>query len=274
MLSVAHVRQQSARLIRAVLTLGVAGLLAGSSFAVPVYATNTSVNAQVRDDQPASLTVTTDIEGKTVTLPTVTVEGAVHNISQVVVYVDGIYNTSIPLATGAATYTVAFGVTPGSHEVRLTGLDASTGDEVSVTIHFTYTPSATGTTDEGGTTNPVNDYVNNTIDAAKATGDAAAEQVQKASSSGPLGDLSDVAFAAFKSVDLLSTTDGTGVNKMAGRFTLVTAGLAATVFPWSAYALIEKIRFIPKFALPPNVMAGAIRVTGIAMILVPFLFIH
>ena len=280
MLFAASARQRSAKVasgLFATLTLGLFSVL---SVPFPVYATSTTITVGVRDNRPTSLTITTDIEGKTVTQPTVTLEGMAHNVTQIIAYVDGIYNTSMPLATGAGAYTIIFGVTPGTHEVRIVGLDSVTSTEVSQTVHFSYEPvadgggtSTTGSTNPDGST-PVNDYLNNTIDAAKATQADAAQQVQKASSSGPLGDLSDLAFNAFKSVDLVSTTDGSGINKMAGRLTLVSAGLAATVFPWSAYALISKVRFIPKFAIAPGLATFGMRATGIALMAIPFLVMH
>ncbi len=277
MLSAESVRHQSARVARGLFIALAAGLLSLLSVPVPIYA-DTNVSTEVRDNQPASLTITTDIDGKTITQPSVTVEGAVHNITQIVAYVDGVYSTSIPLAAGASSYMIAFSITPGTHEVRIAGIDAYTNTEVSQTISFTYTSPSNGgqATDEGSTatTSPVNEYINQTIDAAKATSQEASQQVQQASSSGVLGDLSDIAFGAFKSIDLVSSTDGTGINKMAGRFTLVTAGLAASVFPWSTYALIQKIKFIPKLAFSQGAITTSMRFIGVALMAIPFLFIH
>jgi len=276
MLSVASVRQQSAKVAKGLYATLALGLFSVLSVPLPVYAT--TVGVSVHDTGPTSLTITTDIEGKTVTEPTVTIGGMAHNVTQVIAYVDNEYNTSLPLPSGAGSYTIIIGVTPGTHEVRIVGLDATTNTEASQTVHFSYEPAPDGGTTTGSTSSdgssPVNDYLNNTIDAAKATQADAAQQVQKASSSGPLGDLSDLAFNAFKSVDLVSTTDGSGINKMAGRLTLVSAGLAATVFPWSAYALISKIRFIPKFAIAPGLATFGMRATGIALMAIPFLFMH
>jgi hypothetical protein len=237
------------------------------------------VNVDVRDARPPSLTVTTNIRGKTVTSPTVMVEGTVHNVTQVVAYVDEVYNTSLPLAAGAETFTIALGVTPGTHDVRLEGVDAYTNTSVSQSVSFTYesatdSGSSTAGTGDNGSTSVVDNYLHDTLDAANATKDEATKQVQQASSSGVLGNLSDIAFSAFKSVDLVSSTDGTGINKMAGRFTLVSVGLAASVFPWSTYALIQKIRFIPKLALPNGAITLSMRFIGIAMIAIPFIFIH
>lgn len=277
MLSVANVQHQVVRLTRSCGALCAVALLVVCSLPIPVYATGTNVTVEVRDSQPTSLTITTDIDGKTIAQPSVTIEGVVHNVTQIVVYVDGTYNTSIPLAAGAATYTVAFGVTPGTHEVRLAGIDAYTNSEVDQTVSFTYTPTSSGgqsTDNTDSTSSPVNEYINQTIDVAKATGQEASQQVQQASSSGVLGGLSDIAFGAFKSIDLVSSTDGTGINKMAGRFTLVTAGLAASVFPWSTYALIQKIKFIPKLALSQGAITTSMRFVGIALVAIPFLFIH
>jgi hypothetical protein len=242
-----------------------------------------TVGAEVRDTQPVSLTVTTDIEGKVVTLPTVTIEGEVHNVTQVVVYVDNVYNTSIPLAAGAETYMVAFGVTPGEHEVRVAGLDAYTNTEASQTVRFTYTPVIEGGTTptptpaeptSGDGTKVVDNYVRDTIDAAEVAKQEADKQVQQASSSGVLGALSDITFGAFQSIDLVSATDGTGINKMASRFTLVSAGLAASVFPWSTYAFIQKLRFVPKLAMSTNAVMASMRLVGIALMMIPFVFIH
>lgn len=277
MLSVASVQQQSLRVIRGLFALCAAAVLSVLSVPIPVYATDTTVTADVRDGRPASLTVTSDIEGKKVTLPTVTITGKVHNVTQIVVYVNNTYSTSLPLAAGAETYTVAFGVPPGTHEVRIVGLDAYTSSEVSQTVRFAYEPLTDGSAPAGstdGSSSPVDDYISGTIDAAKATKEEAVQQVQKASSSGPLSGLSDIAFNAFKSVDLISSTDGTGINKMAGRFTLVSAGLAASVFPWSAYTLIQKLRFVPKLTMPAGTATASMRVIGIVLMLIPFLFMH
>jgi len=278
MLFAASARQQSTRVTRGLLALLATGLLSVFSVPVPVFATSTTIRVGVRDGLPASLTISTNIEGKIVTQPTVPVEGVVHNVTQIVVYVDGVYNTSLPLSSGSGTYMVAFGVTPGAHEVRISGLDASTNTEASQTVHFTYDPAATsetsGTTTSGSTPTPVDNYINQTIDAAKATKEDVAQKVNQASSSGPISDLSDVMFNAFKSVDLISATDGAGVNKMAGRFTLVSAGLAASVFPWTAYAAVSKLRFLPHLAVPNGIAMTSMRVAGIALMLIPFIFIH
>ena len=278
MLFVASARQQSTRVTRRLFVLVAAALLCVLSVPVPVYATGTTVNAVVRDNLPMSLSVTSNIEGMVVTLPTVMLDGTVHNATQIIVYVDNVYSTSMPLAAGAETYTVAFGVTPGMHEVRIVGLDSYTNTEVSQTVRFTYEPPATPgsgeTTPSGAGASSVDDYVNQTIDAANATKDDVAQKVDQASLSGPLGGLSDMMFSVFKSVDLVSATDGTGVDKMAGRFTLVSAGLAASFFPWSAYLLVEKMRFVPKLTTPSGVAMAAMRIIGIGLILIPFIFIH
>lgn len=282
MLSVASVQQNLKRVTRGLFALLAAGLLSMLSVPVPAFATGTTVNVDVRDGAPTSLTISTNLNGKTVTQPTVTVEGTVHNVTQIVVYIDGAYSTSLPLSAGAGTYTIAFGVTPGSHEVRVTGLDAYTSTEASQTITFSYEPIAEGssaitTTDSSGNTintSPVNNYINDTIDAAKTTQSDATNQVQQASSSGPLADLGDITFNTFKSIDLISATDGTGINKMAGRFTLVSAGLAATVFPWTVYSLIAKLRFLPKLAMSAGTATVSMRIVGLILMSIPFLFIH
>lgn len=282
MLSAVGVRQQSRRVIRGLFAVFATGLLSVLSVPIPIYATDTTVTAEVRDGQPASLTITTAIDGAIVVLPTVTIEGGVHNVSQIVVYVDNTYNTSIPLPSGASTYIVAFGVTPGTHDVRVVGLDPYTNTEVSQTVSFTYTPGGqavpgTSAEGEGESTQaptPVESYVRKTIDAAAATGEDMQSQVQQASSSGPLAGLADITFSAFKSIDMVSMTDGTGVNKMAGRFTLVSAGLAASVFPWSTYSLIQKLRFVPKLNMSTGMLTASMRAIGIALVLIPFLFIH
>lgn len=283
MLSVASVQRQSARAIRGLFTVVATGLLMLLSVPIPVYA-DTTVTAGVRDGAPATLSITTNLEGSIVTLPTVTVAGAVHNVTQIIAYVDNIYNTSLPLAVGATTFTIAFGVTPGTHSVRLEGLDAYTNTSVSQTVTFTYTPvgdggsgtstETTSATASDNDSSTVSDYVNDTIDAAKATQAEAADQVRQASSSGPLSSLSDITFNAFKSIDLISATDGTGVNKMAGRFTLVSAGLAATVFPWAVYSFVDKLRFIPKLAMSASTATVSTRIIGLILMSIPFLFMH
>lgn len=279
MLSAANARRQSARAARTLSAVIIAALFSVFSVPIPVGAIDTVINAKVRDGRPSSLTVKTAINGKIVKLPAVTIEGAVHNVTQVIVYVNNTYNTSLPLAAGSETYTVAFGVAPGTHEVRIAGIDAYSNSETSQTVHFTYDPMATAetpgtTTSESETATPVEDYVNQTIDAANVTKEDVAQKVNQASSSGPLGGLSDAMFSVFKSLDLISATDGTGVDKMAGRFTLVSAGLAASIFPCSAYALVEKLRFVPKFAMPNGIAMASMRVLGIALISIPFIFIH
>lgn len=283
MLSAASVRRRSARVTRGLFSALATGFLTLLSVPLPVYA-ETPINVEVRDGTPASLTITTNLDGQTVSQPTVIVEGTVHNVTQIVAYVDNVYNTSLPLALGASTFTIALGVAPGTHEVRLEGLDAYTNTSVSQTVTFTYTPpstnggSSTTTDTETATTtsspSTVSDYFNDTIDAAKATQADAANQVRQASSSGPLSSLSDITFSAFKSIDLISTTDGTGVNKMAGRFTLVSAGLAATVFPWAVYSFVDKLRFIPKLAMTASTATVSTRIVGLILMSIPFLFMH
>lgn len=238
------------------------GISAGSAFAV---SNSTNVSASLRDDLPATLSVTLPLDGSTVDGVSVSIGGNVHNIGQIMIYVDSVYYSTVPLVTGANTFTVPLIVAGGQHILRVVGTDPRTNTQVESSVTFTYVPSQPSAPIETPTDTPDN--------SVSAAGIVLQNQATQASTWGPMKALSDISYQTLRAFDLVSVKDGTGVNTMTGRFAFVTSGLAVTVMPWSSYMLLSRIKLVPARSMITPTISRRMRIVGIALTVFPFLFL-
>lgn len=71
----------------------------------------------------------------------VTIKGGVSQSTQIEVALDDVFDSVVPLNLGQTTYEAAVNVTPGTHTIKLTAINAcESGQDASTTLILTYTP--------------------------------------------------------------------------------------------------------------------------------------
>lgn len=235
------------------------------------FANTTTINAVVRDNQPATLEVAPSIDNSTVTTPALTITGTVHNVSQIMVYVDGVYSITQPLDFGAEVYTLALLLTPGEHMIRLVGIDPYTASQVEKSITVHYVPGVQQEPNKPG--QPVTDTVDQAGNAIQQLGEQANQQIDQASTSGPLKVMVDGSYKLLKYLGLVTVRDGFGLTSpMVVRFIVMSTGLTLGIFPWGVYLLLNKLRLLPAIQRSHR-LTISIRVVGATLFILPLIFI-
>lgn len=108
-----------------------------------LVAAETQINLVLHDTLPPALSVDT-AKKNTITTSTsmMFLRGRVHNVNQLLVYIDGTYRSTTALSDGADTYSIAILLSAGTHTIRLVGIDAYDALQVQQTFTAVYTPSA------------------------------------------------------------------------------------------------------------------------------------
>ena len=246
-------------------------------------ANSTTVSVNLRDSLPASITVGQPDIG-IINNPNVTLTGTVHNISQIMVYIDGAYNSTVPLDAGADTYTVSLTLAPGQHTIKLIAIDPYTSTQIEKTISVTYDSTAQipsqGNSGGGAVNSAPN--VNNAIhvgankvggEVVQAQQDAQGQLNQASEAPGLLKNVADVSYQFLSSVDLISKNDGSGLKTMGWRFVLVTLGLVLAVLPWTVYTLAVKLHIAPALTARTGKATIPVRIIGLLLLIIPFLFL-
>ena len=231
----------------------------------PTYATGTNVNVNLHDNLPGNLTITPPTTDTTATGGTVIISGTVHNISQIMLYIDGVYSSTLPLDVGASDYSFTITLDPGDHVIKLVGVDPYYGTQVMQSINVSYAPTGSGP--QPVTQSPSGGGV--TVGSL-----ALQSQVNQASGSGPLKTLADGAYNFFVATDLVSKTDGQGANAMLGRFTLISVGAILAAFPWMSYwFVLRRIPLVPQYSLATGRLTTRVRLFGVALIVAPLVLL-
>lgn len=241
-------------------------------YTVPTFAVGSSstINVSIRDDLPAALAINSPKDGATLDGGNVKVEGTVHNVGQIMIYLDDQYYATVPLNAGAKVFSSGVVVIEGSHTIRVVGLDPVTNTQAEASFGFTYTPPAK----ETPTQEVVNNVVENVGGVVVNAGTEIKSQVNQASTAGPMKTITDVAYSALRSLDLIPVGTNESVPMAVGRFTLVTTGVALTVAPWGATFALSRLKIVPQHILFSPHMIGRLHVIGMVLFLIPFLFMY
>lgn len=251
--------------------------------AARVVATGSTISVAVRDNMPASITVNQP-DTSIYNTWNVILTGTVHNISQIMVYIDGTYDSTVPLDAGADTYTVALTLPPGQHNIKLVAIDPYTSTQIEKRLVITRDPAIRP---------PINNPIENTHDTAtptvsgavnvgankvsgvvvQAQQDVQGELNQASEAPGLLKSVADVSYQFLSSIDLVDKNDGTGLKTMGWRFVLVVTGLILAILPWSVYALAVRLHIVPMLDLHNSKVIVAIRIIGIVLLVIPFLLL-
>lgn len=230
-------------------------------------AVDTFVHAAVRDNQPAAMVVTGPANNTTQSSSSVTLTGTVHNISQIIVLIDGVYTTTVPLDLGATTYTIVLIVTPGTHTIVLQGIDPFSGVQIDRSVAVTYDPMQAPTEP---TPPPVQQTVGKGTGAAAQLQQQTTQQITTATSNGPLKVMLDGAYGMLTTLGLVTVRDTTGPPTMVWRFILMSTGAVLLVAPW---VLTAGLSLLPK--APVRLIACfkrhgiVLRVIGAVLCIIP-----
>ena len=121
--------------IVAVVMMGVSSL---AFMVTPVHGVGVGV---ILCSGQSSITVLQPESDSIVTEPDVTINGGVGQATQIEVTVDDVFDSVVPLNLGQTTYEAIVHLTPGTHTIKLTAIDAcDSGQDTSTTLILTYTP--------------------------------------------------------------------------------------------------------------------------------------
>lgn len=270
LLTVATKNHPFVRARYAVYTTAVA-VVAGLLMALPVGATG--VIAQVHDDLPGTFSIASPADGATVEAAELAVSGSLHNISQILVFVDGVYVSTVPFDVGAASFSLTIPLTPGLHTVRLSGTDPYLGVQVDHTFAVTYSPVLTPQSVAPATPGQVaTDIVNSGSAAVSQTVANAQTQITTASATGPMKVFTDGLFTVMVDAGVIVPNSVEKTKAMATRISLVSVGTGLMVFPSAAYLWVA--RRTPTL-LQQRLVVGPVpkvmRLVGLGLVVVPFL---
>ena len=250
-------------------------------WAAPVHAVggDTSVNVYIHDKLPAVLTIGSAAANPATTVNEVMLTGVVHNVSQIMVYINNVYVKTVALDLGASQYNVGVPVTPGEHTIKLVALDPFTASQLEQTVTFTYTPPDPGTpvapvpatpatsTPVIGASTPVTGpgIVIQAFNGAK-------QQINAGSSAGPMKDLTDFVFYLLVDLGVISTKSMEQTRATVARMSLISIGAVLLLLPraWYMWGLGRVKTWLSlKFAMAGA--PGVLRVVGAILFVLPFM---
>ena len=260
------------------LLLAVVAATVGIGFGAPVRpssAVGDTITATVRDSLPPSLTVDAPPQAGIFSTPHITLTGLVHNITQIMVYIDSVLYSTVPINVNASTYVLAISLDPGSHQIKLVGIDSYTGAQIERLVQVQYIPTLpSGEPAQGSIGDQADQAITTAGQAALLLGQKAGDHIDQASSSGPMQRMTDGAYQLLRGVGLISVYDKAGpTGTMFGRFLLIATGIILLIVPWGVYLLAYRLRLIPYVAKMTFRLTIPLRLLGMALILLPFIFV-
>lgn len=228
--------------IRRILRRSRLALLAGACLLVissaQVLATDSSINVGVSGSPAPALDVTNVSSPVTATTMPLAINGTVSSLTQIQIYVDGAYSSTIPLTPDATSFSYSLNLNQGTHSVEFLGISAYTTTNPSVTLSITYTPASSG----GGTTNPPSDS------GGKPSGPdgvvIGGEPVENGNNSGISGvDLPNWLYQPLVFFDIINPSRATDTSSMLGRFVWVVVALFLIIFARPTLYLYRKVRY-------------------------------
>lgn len=194
-----------------------------------------SISASVYDGRPATITIENHQNNSTIYSSPILLEGAVVNVSQIMVYIDNVYSMTYALDEGATRYSFSTSIGAGQHVIKLIAVNPfdSTTTETSITV--TYEP--------GGRPPLPTEAVNNVSQGAQATKEYFDDQVSQASVTEPAKVISDAAYSFMRAIDLVSDNPTESIPRTLGRFAAVIGGLSMLLFTNPIITLYYFVRY-------------------------------
>ncbi|MFZ1258323.1 MAG: hypothetical protein WAQ25_02530 [Candidatus Saccharimonas sp.] len=186
---------------------------------------------------------------------------------------------------GATSFTMITTLTVGDNALRIVGIDPCTVNTYEDSMVLHYVPGATPTVQPTpGTplTATEKERVRQVMTTFTSAGNYLQEQVNQASATQPASDLSAVLYKAMVAFDIAPAfASADVVNRMVTRTWLVTVGTSFIVlahplislYHWLRYQVLRwNIHAMPQ--LVRHHTALVMRIIGIILVAIPFLFLH
>lgn len=104
----------------------------------------------------SSIVLAQPISDSIVTLSTVSLQGSVHQASQIEVRVDGTFDSTIPISVGQTAFSGSVELSAGTHTILLTAINVCSGSNAEATAVVTYTAPPEIPSGGGGSSTPTN----------------------------------------------------------------------------------------------------------------------
>lgn len=238
-------------------------------------AVQTTINVSVYDGRTATFTPSVD---STSSNGTIKITGDAHNISQIMVYIDGIYSSTFPLEMGAPTFEINLQVSSGEHIVKLVAIDPFTSGQIEHILTVSYTPGSTPVIKEQGSPRAgqiIKDVTRQSGEVAQATIDEFKDQLDSASNQGPMKDATDGLYNGLVDMGVVSPDSPEQTTTMVGRIIVIVMGLLLVIIPWQIYRLlIKRLPFVPRVDTRSYKVTLPIRLVGVTLVLLPFVFMQ
>ena len=242
----------------------------------PVSAQSTTISVPLCDEAPATIAVSTPQNNSVFNQPTVALTGTVYRLTQIQVYLNDAYVSTIPLDSGATSFTTEVYVYQGSNIIKLVGIDPCSSTSPEVEWKVIYAPGAEPTiqpTSPGTLPRPVQAVVDSSA--------YLQEQVDVASQTEPAQSLSGVLYDALVALDIApKNAPQEEMNRMIWRMLLVVTGTSLLLLAGPIVSLYHLVRYKILawniHALPELLhhhATLALRLLGVVLIAIPFLFI-
>lgn len=247
----------------------------------PVNAQGTTITVPLCDTALSTITIDTPQDNSVFNESPVTITGSVYRLTQIQVYLDGNYVSTVPLDSGATSFTTSVYINQGTNLVRLVGIDPCTPDNPEVTWKIIYAPGAAPTvqpTPPGTPPRPI-------TQAQQAVVDSSAylqEQVAQASQTHPAQSLSGGLYEAMVRLDMAprnATAEQMNcmLLRMAfiviGTVLILAAGRIVQLYRWVRYRVLGwNVHAVPGFA--HRHAKRVLHIFGITLTIIPFLFLN
>ena len=196
----------------------------------PVAAVDTQVGAKVCAEQvtEAQLSITQPNDDSLVSVPVVTIRGTVWNASQIILEVDGSYNSTLAIAANQSTFSSDISLTEGTHTIIATANEICGGADGVDSIVVTYQPA---TQPSSGSETPTDLDGTVTLDGKPAQPIPSPEPVNPAESIPVIGNVVGLVSDFATAIGLQTTVAGNGVSTVGGaaRVGLTVAALTSVV---------------------------------------------
>lgn len=222
------------------LSLAVTGVLCCIT-SLPVRAMETEISTTVYDGQPAVLNIVAPVPGTVFNSSPVDVTIQVHNIGQVMIYIDGVYSHTVAVDIGSSQVTLSVAVPIGNHDITVQGLDPFTSNSVPDLVSIVYNPSAQPS---NGTPSTVPNVIRDARQGVIDTSSYLNQQIDQAATTKPVNNLSTLVHKGMILLDIATpSSNAEAVGKMLLRFWLIVGGTALLVLSHSMFIAYHWIRY-------------------------------
>lgn len=263
-----------AALVRIATALFVTALVSWATLPpLDAAATDMPITATLRDGAPPTLTVAPLPYSGVTQTSNLVISGSIHNVTQIMVYIDGVLYTTVPTTTNQGSYSIALSLDPGQHTIKIVGIDAYTATQVEQLFTVKYVPPSNG----GNTPLPspgqqANEAIHQAGQAANQLGRQAGDQIDQASTYGPMKVVVDGAYDALTALGFITVRDGfSSTSFMFWRFVVMSTGVALSVFPWAAYSIGTRLKLLPAKKQSSR-LTVPIRLLGVVLFFLPLFF--